>query len=168
MSRVSLSVKHARALWGLLPNVADVSPDERMAMAALEAALKPRPVSSQRKKTAAKRRTRKAETSAIYEEVAKRAGGKCEACEEPFSPFAYSSLRPELDHFFGRGRGQSVVSCWLICARCHHAKSKSVPSAGFWLHAFIRHAEKHSYMVTAEKARARLEGIVAMRAEGAR
>jgi hypothetical protein len=168
MSRVSLSVKHARALWGLLPNVADVSPDERMAMAALEAALKPRPVSSQRKKTAAKRRTRKAETSAIYEEVAKRAGGKCEACRGGFSAFAYSVNRPELDHFYGRGRSADVASCWMLCATCHHHKTNNRPDAGYWLRTFFSHCIAHGYSAEAEKARARLEGIVQLRLGGGR
>lgn len=68
MKSVRISAKHAKALVEMREKaVIGTTFLEDQAVAALRAALKPRPVSSQRKKTRAKRETRKEETARIRE-----------------------------------------------------------------------------------------------------
>jgi hypothetical protein len=160
---IRLTREHAELLWRIYYGGTH---HNTYLTAELRRALAPKPTSSARKKTAAKKRTRRQQTSAIYEEVAKRAGGKCEACRGGFSAFAYSVNRPELDHFYGRGRSADVASCWMLCATCHHHKTNNRPDAGYWLRTFFSHCIAHGYSAEAEKARARLEGIVSLREVG--
>lgn len=165
MSRVSLSAKHARALLLLAESSGTFNTEITNARDALAAALKPRPASSAKKKTAAKKRARQEQTSQIHEVVMARACGRCECgCGNEEVEFD----RLEMDHFFGRGRAESVESCWALLAGCHTRKTQNWPDSARWLKAFIAHAERHGYTAEADRARARLHGIVAMRAGGAR
>ena len=87
--------------------------------------------------------------------IIRRADGLCEACR----------VRPagRIDHFEGRARSESLETCWHLCVLCDNAKTVNRPSARHWLESFIRHAESHGYTAAAERARARLDGIVAVR-----
>jgi hypothetical protein len=70
----------------------------------------------------------------------------------------------ELDHFFGRGKAkQSAENCWALCRKCHHYKTENRPSAARWLEDFLQHCLRYGYAAEAERARARLEGICAVR-----
>jgi hypothetical protein len=159
MTRVSLSVKHARALWGLLPNISDVSPEESRAMAELSRQLAPRPKSSAAKRTEKRRRTKREETSAIYEQVAKRAGWWCENCNRTLD-----ALNPgEMDHQLGRRVPQSIENCWMLCRTCHRAKTENRPDAEYWLRAIASHAHRHGHYRTGAEVRRRLDGIVGLR-----
>lgn len=109
---------------------------------AVPAHAKPRPTKAEKQE----------ETSAIREACLKRAAGKCECgCGQYLGPAvgdpAYMMLTtmPELDHFFGRGRGrppQSVETCWILRADCHREKTNNRPDAATWLRKFITHCER--------------------------
>ena len=158
MSRISLSLKHARAISAYLKDDPVVSSVIDAAADELRRQLAPKPRSSAVKRTAAKKRSKRKETSSIYEEVAKRAGGLCECCTSSLLTF-----RPELDHFTSRRHGQSVETCWMLCSACHREKTDNSPSAAWWLERFISHCERNGYSAEAERARSRLEGIVSVR-----
>ena len=87
--------------------------------------------------------------------IVRRADGLCEACR----------VRPaaRIDHFFSRGRAESLETCWHLCVECDIDKTYNRPAASHWLLSFVCHAESHGYTAAAERARARLEGIVAVR-----
>jgi 5-methylcytosine-specific restriction endonuclease McrA len=163
MTRVSLSAKHARALLAIREDHDNAMTTACAdAFATLERALKPRPKSSQVRKTAAKRRAKRTETSAIYEEVAKRAPNTCECgCGRPF--LASMLDAPTMDHFFGRARAESVDTVWRLRAECHRAKTDGWPDAGGWLVKFIEHCDFYGYESAREKAVARLEGMLSVR-----
>ena len=91
----------------------------------------------------------------VYEVVAERAAGRCEGC---FHAFGLSLKdRPELDHFEGRARSESVETCWMLCGSCHAGKSANDPSKAYWLARFAIHAEKYGYRVALVAALKRLE-----------
>lgn len=154
MRSVRISAKHARELVRLLehfpatyPGLAD----------SLRKALEVRPaVKSRRVRTAARKETKEAETTAIRTAVTFRACGNCEACGREFSP----ADPMELDHFFPKGRTpQTERTCWGIHASCHRAKILNRPDAAHWLRAFFAHAHRHEFWTEAAKARARLESL---------
>ena len=169
MSTVRLSRKNAQAVAAHLQKQPALYPALAGALRQLQDGLAPRrakPIAIAARKAKAERvRAHQDETSAIYREVEKRADGKCEACGLPFSP----ADPPELDHQPGRHRApQTVQNCWLIHARtCHRVKTNPAGGARIHLERFITHAEKHGFHAEAERARARLEGIVSMRERGA-
>lgn len=109
---------------------------------------------------AAKRETAKARRDDVREQATARAKDECEACGVSLFAIHHPA---QLDHFFGRSRAESVETCWLICARCHREKTLNYPDAAAWFEAFIRHCVRHGYRAAAERARARLEGIIAIR-----
>ena len=85
--------------------------------------------------------------------VAKRAAGACEACGQ------WVGLNGEdghLDHARGRGRAESVESCWLLCLSCDLFKTNNRPNAAHWLARFARHCDNHGYSEEARIARGRL------------
>lgn len=145
-------------------------PGEAEALELLRAQLAPKSKSSQRKRTAARKRSKTKETRAIYAEVAKRANGRCELpqCSRDFSD-AFSAA--EMDHFLPRGKyRQSIRTCWLIHALCHDQKHASKPDRGFWLEQFIEHCDHYGYWREAGIARAELEAealLVASESVGA-
>lgn len=148
MTRVTISVKHARALASETPH-----PLLDEAIAELRRQLAPRPKSSAVRKTETKRRSKREETRAIYDLVDDRAAGRCEACGLLFWPLN----APELDHFWGRGKArQTVENCWLIHRTCHREKTDGRPTAAYWLERFIVHAYNRGYSSEVSKAQARL------------
>lgn len=119
-------------------------------------ALAPRRKSAAVRKTEAKRRAKRTETSAIYDAADDRAAGRCEACGLLFE----TSDGPELDHFRGRGKAQQTIeNCWLLHRTCHHQRTNNSPSAAYWLERFIIHADKHGYAAEAARARVRLATV---------
>jgi hypothetical protein len=52
---------------------------------------------------------------------------------------------------------------WRLRADCHRAKTDNWPDAGGWLVKFIEHCNFYGYEAAAEKARARLEGMLSVR-----
>lgn len=170
MSTVRISKKSARALSDFFANthVRDRLLDP--AIIELRAALtprKPKPLAVASREARVSRRAAKGyETDEIRRQVLERAGG---ACEVPGCYIIFSTLNPgELDHFHGRGKAkQSVENCWQICRGDHRNKTNNRPSAAWWLERFIAHAERHGYRAEAERARARLEGIVTVREQAA-
>ncbi len=161
MRRVSISWKVAQALLGycILP----VSEAPGSAVAALRAALKPRPVKKFVKAARARKATRKAskrqETKDIRAAVMLRAGNRCEGCF--FVTFIGPSL--EMDHFFPKARTQQTVrNCWALCHSCHRMKTDNRPGAAFWLEAFIAHATRNDYLAEARTARSRLQALELM------
>lgn len=111
---------------------------------AVPAHAKPRPTKAEKQE----------ETSAIREACLKRAAGKCECgCGQYLGPAvgdpAYMMLTtmPELDHFFGRGRGrppQSVETCWILRADCHREKTNNRPDVATWLRRFLAHLDSQN------------------------
>lgn len=105
---------------------------------------------------AKKRRATQNETREIYDAVAKRAGVKCEACDELFSP----ADPPEMDHFLPRGRfPQSVRTCWLIHRSCHRMKHAGDPSALVWWRAFCWHARRLGLVAEEQLARNKVASL---------
>lgn len=95
---------------------------------------------------AKKKRSRRDETREIYEAVAKRADGRCEACSREFSPLD----PPEMDHQLGKKHArQSVENCWLIHGRsCHRMKHAADPSRLVWLKRIAAHARTFGHRET--------------------
>jgi 5-methylcytosine-specific restriction endonuclease McrA len=160
---VRLSLKSAKALLHMIergpPNMFDRATME------LRAALtprKPKPLRTERLKARVSKRAAKGyETDEIRRQVLERAGGKCESC---LGFWQATMFGLELDHFFGRGKAkQSAESCWALCRKCHHYKAENRPSAARWLEDFLQHCLRYGYATEAERARARLEGICAVR-----
>lgn len=112
-----------------------------------------------RKPKAAKKRSKREETSALRAMALARASDRCEACgAEPLS--AAALFRPlEMDHFFGRGHvAQELANVWILCARCHRAKTDYQPTRREWLEEFVRHTYRYGY----EAARVRALGLLAI------
>lgn len=125
---------------------------------AIDAARPKRSVKLARSRKAAKKRTKKQEAADIRGAVMKRADGRCECgCGElahPWDPL-------ELDHFRGRGRSETVESCWALRASHHKKKTLSEPSAAYWLKSFINHARYRGFDEEAAQARRRLAMVEA-------
>lgn len=87
----------------------------------------------------------------LRDAVLARAGGVCECgCGQPL-------FRPEIDHALGRARAEEAIdNCWALTPRCHFAKTNNSPSAAEWLSKFTTHAERHGYVASEARARARL------------
>ena len=80
----------------------------------------------------------------IAKAVIERAAGKCECCARPFEGDE-GQARASIDHMQGRGRSESIETCWAIRADCHAAKTLNDPSASHWLAKFALHAKAHQY-----------------------
>lgn len=166
--RVSLSRRSAVEIRDYLHGRASI-PAKSFAIAELEHALtprKPRPLAVASRKVKAEKkaskREQRADVRALVMARAEANGNLCECgCGRVMD--GEFILRPTLDHYFGRARAESVETCWAIAEGCHYLKSNNVPSASAWIERFITHAEKHGYTAEAERARARLEGICAIR-----
>lgn len=80
----------------------------------------------------------------VAEAVVERAAGRCECCDRPFlgdeGPF-----RLTIDHMQGRGRSESVETCWALRAQCHEQKTLNDPGASYWLAKFALFAKRHGY-----------------------
>ena len=124
----------------------------------LDAALSPkRHVRAHAKVKRAKKRDKRAETSAIYAEVEKRAGGRCECgCGSPLDS-RLLGCAPQLDHFFGRRGPQSAKTCWMLKFFCHADKTNNRPSAKSWAARFIGHCDRHGFRAEANRAGARAQ-----------
>ena len=161
--RVSLSRRDAEGLLDLLGHFYSppAGSSDAQVIDRLRSALTPSPKKraakvARKAAKGAKRATKRERTSAIYDAVAKRADGKCEACGLVFS----WENRAEMDHFFGRGKvAQSEANCWLICWACHLRKTRNLPSAKAWLDRFVTHARFHRYTASAAMALARLASL---------
>jgi len=96
----------------------------------------------------------------VYNAVAARANGRCEACGASGYPFPL-----ECDHFFGRSKlEEQEFNCWLLCRTCHHRKSANSPSAVHCLLAFNSHCSKYvgdGYRETAYQAQKKLDWLTA-------
>ena len=96
-----------------------------------------------------RRATERANRAAVME----RAGGACEReTGEPGRPLGPCGMAAtERDHFWGRGRDESVEGSWALCRLCHRAKTENRPSRAYWLWSFARHAMRHDYVGQVEK-----------------
>lgn len=111
---------------------------------------------------AEKRATKRDETSALRVMALARAGNRCEASDCRAEPGTAPALyRPlEMDHFFGRGHvAQELATVWILCARCHRAKTDNNPTSQPWLLEFIRHCTAHGYSAEAHRAHQRLAWV---------
>lgn len=173
----TLPKRHVEALVGLAKEAAArrvLFPDEARALDYAQAALAPRKRTPAQCRTQAVKREKKAtkreQRADVRAQVMARAGGQCEGRHMTANGrclWHCAGAPLELDHFFGRGRVESAETCWALCSSCHHVKTRNYPSSAYWLERFIAHAERHGYHTEAERARARLEGIVAVRAASA-
>jgi hypothetical protein len=162
-ARVSISRRSALALADEYPN-----PGLDRALAELRSALRPRPVKAlkkaRREKTKEKRLLKKGATAVVRALVMERAGNRCECgCGIHFSGENWRSFanEAEMDHFAGRGRRESLESCWALTRHCHHNKTRNWPSTEHWLTAFLIHCERHGYAAEATKARNRFAFVQA-------
>lgn len=92
-------------------------------------------------------------------EIAKRAGGICEApdCGKWIGEFGELG---HADHFFGRAKApESVETVWLLCPEHDDAKTRNSPSSTYWLGKFIRFCGRHG--LPTERAEARLQFVMA-------
>lgn len=75
----------------------------------------------------------------------------------------------ECDHFFGRAKAEEVeATCWVLCSRCHYAKTQNSPSASHWLELFIDHCRRYNYSESQQRAEARLVFVDTRRQLGAK
>lgn len=90
----------------------------------------------------------------LYQHLAARARGCCEAC-------GVSVMQSrEVDHFFGRAKAEEVeATCWVLCPRCHYAKTQNSPSARHWLDLFIKHCTRWNYIEARTRAEARRDFV---------
>lgn len=109
-------------------------------------------------------KSKRDETAEIRAAVFARAKGLCECgCGAPLG-LDSAPFPPSLDHFFGRGHvKQAVENCWALAFGCDRGKTANYPSARFWLEKFALHCDCHGYLAEAAKARARIDGMVAVR-----
>lgn len=158
MRSVKLSARDARYILAVLRSE---GLDRGPAAETLRAALKPKPISSARRKTKARRESKREETARIRRAVFARDDYRCVHC----GCIDCEAAPLQLDHFFGRGKEpQTVRNCWTLCAVHHRHKTDGVPTASFWLEAFAIHAECHGYRAEAAKARSRLEALTLVEA----
>lgn len=103
--------------------------------------------------------SRRAETSAIYLAVEKRAAGRCEACAIDHdhvlgggAAWTNPADPPELDHWMGgngrRRQLQSVATCWMLHRSCHRLRQAGSPSAAAWNTLFEKHCRIYGYRFT--------------------
>ncbi len=96
----------------------------------------------------------------LYERLVERARYACEVCCIRLPP-------GECDHFFGRAKAEETeATCWMLCPQCHFAKTRCYPDASAWLRKFAEHCDRHGYIESAERARARLDFVDTRRALG--
>lgn len=101
--------------------------------------------------------------AALVQALGARAHGCCEVCGVSFS-----QAGREIDHVFGRARQEEVeATCWLLCPRCHYAKTQNSPSASHWLEKFIAHCKRYGYAEAQHRAEARLQFVDTRRTLGA-
>lgn len=91
----------------------------------------------------------------VAEAVVSRADGRCEACGEPLSLFE-PELVGEIDHAEGRGRSESVETCWVLHRKCHRARHAGFPSAVWWLRHYVKHCRAFGYKDALKRAEDRL------------
>jgi 5-methylcytosine-specific restriction endonuclease McrA len=119
----------------------------------LDAALQPkiaRPAKVNHKPRKPTRTAKNAETARIYAEVEKRAAGRCEnpECRKAFGISLQD--KPEMDHFWGHGKGrlpQKTSNCWMLCGSCHLDKTRNRPSRAQWLKRYRQHANENVYVL---------------------
>lgn len=127
-------------------------------------ALKPRRPSAPKEAREEKRAAKREATRAVRAAVLERARGQCECgCGRPFVLGG-----PELDHFFGRARAESVQACWALRSDCHHRKTTATPSAEAWFERFRAHCIRYSYWAEAKRAASRLAYVEAKKRLGER
>lgn len=167
MSYVKLSKKSAIALLSELDGGSGYDLLVSRARSELRAALAPKKrkaiaiFNSKARELTVERENR--ETAKLREQAMARAAGVCECGCKLSLVEGDLNGQPELDHFFGRKGKQSVRTVWVLRAQCHRLKTKNIPDAGHWLERFIGHCDVFGYGSEASRARARLEGIVAVR-----
>lgn len=156
----TLSTRVVRRLLEHLPaDGEDLTREVQDLRITLVGSLGRRPASSARRKTRAKRETKREATRRIRAAVANRAGLECECgCGRWFRGVGGEA---QLDHFEGKARNESAESCWLIRADCHEWKTRNSPSASHWLKLFVRHCDRHGYAEQARRTRDRLAFVEA-------
>jgi hypothetical protein len=150
-----MNVAERRVLIPLLKRIRKGdTPDRRMTSGAdwLLARLQKKPdprvsaFQKRRKEEEAKARAaHNAETARIREACVARAGSDCEC--------GCGRLWAEMDHFYGRSKGQSVETCWMLSRDCHRAKTENRPTRAIWDATFQAHCLKHGYPFHERKAR---------------
>lgn len=114
-----------------------------------------RKTSSLKRKSAARKRTKAAQTRGLREQLLLRAR-ECEAMCGRALPGKFDP--GSMDHFFGKAKvPQALSNVWLLCIHCNRAKTDNVPTSDHWLRLFIQHCNRHGYAAEADRARARLE-----------
>jgi hypothetical protein len=106
-----------------------------------------------RRRVAAKRAPRKrAEKDESMAAIAKRVAIRREVVMRDRACAACGlAAGTELDHFWGRGREESVESCWMLCHDCHQAKTDNDPTRLDWIFWFRAHCGQHRYVEQAMK-----------------
>lgn len=135
----------------------------REVQSALTGSPKKRALQAERRKRAQAARVQAAAaTGDVYRAVAERAGDFCECgCGQRFSPRGILTGQPEMDHFLGRARAESLESCWLLRWDCHRTKTLNRPSRAYWLRVFLKHCQRHGYTETAKHVAGLLEAAQA-------
>lgn len=165
MSAIKLSVKMARAvlrvLDGEIPGLADgdrVAKEIRRQLAP-KSPKKREASKARRQRRESKTKAKRDQTAEVRAAVMARAGMICECgCGRWFRGFMGAA---QLDHFEGRGRSESVETCWALRADCHRRKTLNDPNAGHWLFSFADHCARHGYATEARRARDRFAFVAA-------
>lgn len=96
------------------------------------------------RKAHGKRGAKARKTMEVYDAVEQRARGVCECgCGGAFG--SDLDTMPEMDHFWGRAREESVESCWMLRAQCHREKTGNKPDRKTWLKKFYTHCVVFEY-----------------------
>lgn len=122
-------------------------------------------------KTAFRRKGREAKRLSVQEVRAAiraacvlRANGRCECgCGCGFGP---GEGEEEFDHFLGRGRFESIETCWMLRREHHRAKTENHPSREVWDAKFAAHCWFHRYAIRSRLIKTPMTKVSEVRAEG--
>ena len=147
---MSATVKISRRTAEALLGIADEYTHFRREWEELGRALLPSKPRKPDTRKAAKRATKKEQTSAIRAEVFKRAENVCELCRD--------DTAMDLHHAFGRVRvKQSVSNTIALCRPCHWALTENRPNAAYWWERVRAHFIRHGFWGEAQLAGKKLD-----------
>lgn len=121
----------------------------------------PKPDPADRERKHHEKHGRKArKTMAVYDAVATRAAGMCECgCDRALGDVLSFYAAPEMDHFWGRARAESVETCWMLRAECHRDKTNNRPDRREWLGRFAQHCLRYEYRTERRRALDRKDSL---------
>lgn len=139
---------------------ADAREEARSVLAPKRSKMKPKSKRGARVARHAKKASKSTMRREVRAVVMGRAAGQCEVQRVGAGSLARRCESPaeEWDHFFGRGKDETVAGSWGICKLHHDDKGAGYPSRIWWLESFVLHCNLRGYLArTAEEKTAYAE-----------